>query len=93
MSTGSSIPADLLQQARADAARRAGVALNRVSIIFVEAVEWRDSSLGCPEPGKMYLQAITPGYRIVLQAGGKGYEYHSDRSQRVIPCDNPAPNS
>jgi hypothetical protein len=90
MPTGSAIPEKLLQDARADAAQRAGVSPDQVSVVSVEPVEWRDSSLGCPEPGKMYTQAITPGYRILLQAGGKSYEYHSDQSRRVIPCDRPS---
>ena len=59
-------------------------------MLKVEAVEWRDSSLGCPEPGKAYLQVITPGYLFVLEAGGKTYEYHADRGNRVILCENPA---
>ena len=90
MPTGPAIPQSLLDEARADVANRAGVAPDQLSVVSVESVEWRDSSLGCPEPGRMYLQVITPGYRIVLQAGGNSYEYHSDQSRRVVPCDRPA---
>ncbi len=81
--------APLLEEARRDTARRAGVAPSAVAVVKVEPVEWRDASLGCPEPGKVYAQVVTPGYRFVLRAGGKSYEYHSDRRSRVVFCDRP----
>ncbi|MBI3943224.1 MAG: hypothetical protein HY326_09445 [Chloroflexi bacterium] len=62
--------------------------------VNVEEVEWRDSSLGCPEPGKMYLQVITPGYRVVLQKDGETIEVHTDKSgERIVICNMPTPNA
>jgi hypothetical protein len=81
----------LVEKARQDAARRAGVARDQVTVKSVRAVQWSDSSLGCPEPGMMYAQVITPGYLISLDAGGKTYVYHSDERDRVVTCDNPRP--
>ncbi len=49
-------------------------------------VEWNDSSLGCPKPGMMYLQVITPGYRVVLEHDGQAYTFHTDRGRRAIQC-------
>ena len=48
----------MLEQIRADAAQRAGVALDKVKVLTVESVTWSDCSLGCPEPGMMYTQAL-----------------------------------
>jgi hypothetical protein len=54
----------------------------------IEEVQWRDSSLGCPQPGMMYLQVITPGYRFVIQQGSDTYEYHSSRGAATgVLCD------
>jgi len=72
-------------QAIADLAGRLGVAAEAIQVRSVEALEWPDASLGCPQPGMVYAQVITPGYRIVLEAGGQAYEYHSSRS-RVVYC-------
>lgn len=72
--------------ARRDLADRFGVAESQIELAAVEAVEWRDASLGCPEPGRFYAQVITPGYRIVLRAGGEQHEYHSDAGGRVVYC-------
>jgi len=80
----------LLQRAKQEVAERAGVAPADVSVVQIESVEWRDSSLGCPQPGRAYSQVITPGYRFVLQAGGQSYEYHSDLASRLVLCRPPA---
>lgn len=72
--------------AKQDLASRVGVDVEDVQIAEIEAVEWPDSSLGCPEPGKMYLQVITSGYRVVLQAQGQTFEYHTDRGDRAVFC-------
>jgi hypothetical protein len=34
----------------------------------------------------MYAQVITPGYRIVLEADGKTYTYHTSQSH-VVLCE------
>ena len=34
----------------------------------------------------MYLQVLTPGFRIVIAGGGKQFEYHSDEDGRVVLC-------
>lgn len=70
-----------------DLSRRLGVTRDQIQVRVVERAEWPDSSLGCPEPGKAYAQVITPGYRIVMEAQGKTYEYHSDEERRVVLCE------
>ncbi len=76
----------LILMAREDLAKREGIPLEKVTVLRVEAVEWGDTSLGCPEPGKFYAQVITSGYRIILSDGMREYEYHSDNQNRVVFC-------
>jgi hypothetical protein len=83
---GGEVPAALVQRASADAARRAGVPATQVAVAGATAREWGDGSLGCPEPGRAYTQAIVPGYLIVLTAGGQRFEYHADRRGQLILC-------
>jgi len=73
----------MVAQARADLAMRENVSADEVEVVRVEAVNWPDASLGCPEPGMMYAQVITPGWRIVLRVGSREAVYHSDQ-RRVI---------
>jgi hypothetical protein len=77
----------LVDQTRRDAAQQAGVAVDQVSVVSVTAVSWPDSSLGCPQPGQAYSQIVTAGYKIVLSANGKTYEYHTNRGNRAVLCN------
>jgi hypothetical protein len=71
------VPATLQAAALKDAAQRSGKPLDAFTIVVAEAVTWSDGSLGCPEPGMLYTQALVPGYRIVVTAAGQQYEYHA----------------
>ncbi len=73
--------------AKNDLSQRTGAAKSAIKVLSSEAVVWPDSSLGCPEPGMMYTQALMPGYRIILEANGQQYEYHTGRS-RVVLCEH-----
>lgn len=55
-----------------------------IAVLSFEQVVWPDSSLGAPRPGQAYLQVLTPGYRVVLAAGGQNYVYHTDMGRRVV---------
>jgi len=70
----------------ADLAARLHMSETDIAVKQVKSVEWPDTSLGCPQPGMMYAQMVTPGYEIILTAGGKDYVYHSDRKSRVVYC-------
>jgi hypothetical protein len=81
--------ADLVDQIKDDLSQRARVNREAIAVIEVEAVDWGDSSLGCPEPGQAYLQVITPGYRLVLTAAGEEHHYHTRDTDHAIYCEDP----
>jgi hypothetical protein len=72
--------------ARQRLAQELGIGADAISVVGVEAVEWSDSSLGCPKPDMNYLQVITPGYKIMFEAQGTRYEYHTDQRATVVRC-------
>jgi hypothetical protein len=76
-------------QAKADLAKRLGVDAAAVRVVSSEEVTWPDGSMGCPEPGMNYTQALVPGTRTVLEAAGKQYHYHSGRNGRPFLCEQP----
>jgi hypothetical protein len=78
--------APLIQLVLADAAVRADVEISDVVILSIDAVEWSDASLGCPQPDMMYAQVITPGFRVVVEAAGSILEYHTDLRQTTVLC-------
>jgi hypothetical protein len=72
--------------AAADLANRLGVATSAIGVVEVTSATWPNGALGCPKPGIMYSQIVTPGYRIILASGGRNYEYHSGRGSNVVSC-------
>jgi len=70
-----------------DAASHLGVIPSDLHVGQVEAHQWPDSSLGCPKPGLLYSQIVTPGFLIVISSSsGKQLEYHTDARGRVVLC-------
>ena len=72
--------------ARTDLATRLKIAVSQIQVVSFEQVEWPDASVGCAKLGAMYIQVITPGYKIVLSADGKVYEYHGKAQDAPALC-------
>lgn len=65
-----------IEMAIADAAERFGVPPESVAVARSLKVSWSDGSLGCPQEGMMYTQALVDGYLLTLEAAGQRYDYH-----------------
>lgn len=86
------IPKTLRRAVVTDAARRFEVDESEVVLARAERVTWSDGSLGCPVPGRMYTQALVPGYRITAAtAAGARLRYHTDMLGNVVSCDSLPP--
>ena len=83
--------ASLVETSRADLAERLSLDSSQINLLEAASVVWPDASLGCPKHGRLYAQVLTPGYRILLEAGGKLYAYHAGRRGQAFYCDDPAP--
>ncbi len=85
MSDGSAAEYPLpVKAALARLARVTQIPVEEIQVVSWEPVEWPDASLGAPRHGRMYAQVITPGYKVILQARGRRYEYHTDMGRRVV---------
>jgi len=73
----------LFQMAR-EHLERFGIRWESVKILDVEKVDWGDASLGNPEPGMMYAQVITPGFKMSLTADGGTYIFHTSMDRVVF---------
>ena len=60
------------------------VAANDLTLVRSNATEWPDASLGCPKPGMMYAQAITPGYQITFEHDGSNYAVHANSDASLL---------
>lgn len=80
---------------RADAVARWRLRADAALDVRVEAVVWPDGSLGCPQPGLSYTQALVPGWRLLLRHQDRVAVYHaSQRGQWLLcPGADPAPRA
>ena len=70
-----------VEHAKNDLAGRLSVPVKEIGTKSVSDEEFRDMSLGATAVGEMAAQMISYGWRIVLNAGGKDYEYRGDKYQ------------
>lgn len=75
-----------LELALAALSREVNLSQAQITRQRVYAVEWPDSSLGCPQAGRSYLHVITPGYLVSLTADGNSYTIHVGAGNAVV-CD------
>ncbi|MCA9858833.1 MAG: hypothetical protein KC438_03885 [Thermomicrobiales bacterium] len=70
-----------------DAAVQLAVDPSELTITAIEAVDWPDSSLGCPEDDGVYAPVVSSGYRITVSNGAQSLEYHTGPNDVVVNCE------
>ena len=76
--------ARVLEAVREVLAGRLGVSAERLQVESAEQGSWSNTSLGCPKPGEVYAQVLTPGNRVVLSYNDQSYTYHTNANARQI---------
>jgi hypothetical protein len=51
-----------------------------ITVVSITPMEFTDGCLGLGGADEMCLQAITPGYVVVLEAGGQEYVFHTNEN-------------
>ena len=80
------VPKEFLEPILDKAAALANVAREQLVIVRAEPAIWNDGSLGCPEPGMNYTQALVNGYWVVISAAGQTYDFRLGRGGRFQLC-------
>ncbi|MEN1728969.1 MAG: hypothetical protein AAGJ52_11075 [Pseudomonadota bacterium] len=82
-----------VEAARADMTEQMTVSTDDIEVVTALEVTWGDGSMGCPEPGMMYTQALVPGFFIHLRHGSKDAFYHAgqDGQPGFCPADRSTP--
>ncbi len=76
----------VIGMAVADLARRIGADQSDVTVVSYKDVTWPDGSLGCPEPGQFYTQALVEGYQIGLRHDDRFFDYHGADGDDPFLC-------
>jgi hypothetical protein len=89
------VPQAILESILKEAAAQAKVDRDQLVVARAQSVVWSDGSLGCPEPGMAYTQALINGYWVIVEAAGKEYDFRvgSGGSFRLCPPGQGRPPS
>ncbi|NEE03017.1 hypothetical protein [Phytoactinopolyspora halotolerans] len=74
----------------ADAVERSGASAEDLTVVRSQAVQWSDGSLGCPEPGQVYTQAIVDGYWVELETDDEHLDYRLRHDGSFRLCTSPS---
>ena len=69
--------------AKFDLTIKTGVEIENITTKSIKETLFDDASLGVPEAGVTYDAIMTPGYIIMLEAGGDLYEYRASGAKVV----------
>lgn len=61
-----------------------------ITATSVETITWPNGAMGCPKGGMNYTQALTKGYRVVLETNGRQYFYHGRKGGEPFYCAKPS---
>lgn len=91
-SNPNSAPVAVVEKAIQDLVSKIGVDPGDISVVTAESTTWNDGSLGCPEPGMGYTQALVDGYRVLLEVDGRLYAYHAGSDVEPFLCESDDPD-
>jgi hypothetical protein len=75
------------QRARQALAKELGLDVAEVRIRQVVSVQWPDTCLGVQLPGQVCAFHVVQGYRVILEANGQEYEYHTNtEGSSLVPA-------
>lgn len=80
----------VVEAAMEDLAERMDADVADVSLVTFQRLTWNDGSLGCPEPGMMYTQALVEGSLTVLELDDSEYSYHAGADDAPFLCEESA---
>ncbi len=68
------------------------IPVQKIEVDTVRAVQWRDTSIGCPQPDQAYGQVITPGHKVTLRVDGRFHFVH-EANGRAFVCKQQKPKA
>ncbi len=94
--TPTHIPVDITPAQRSaltTLADNLGMSVDEIILVSTESVIWPNGCLGVVKMGVMCTQVEVPGFRIILEANGKQYEFHTNEAGSNVQSVAGAPSS
>lgn len=83
------LPPDVAAAAKRELSDAVDVPVEDIAIVRANQVDWTDTCLELGGPDEFCGQALTPGWRVILEAEGTEYELHTDLGAEVVRVKEP----
>lgn len=87
LSTPSPITLDATRRQAITADLAARGVTGTMIVVTAQAVTWPNGALGCPQPGRVYAQVLTPGFQVVVAVGNTHYDYRFGGGTTPVLCE------
>ena len=77
-SESSTLPAEVQSAVLNDAVKQTSKTVSALEIVEARSQEWSDGCLGLGKPDEICVQAITPGWEVVVTDGLRNWTYRTD---------------
>ena len=76
----------IVNLAKLDLAESIGIepTSDKIKVLGVKAVTWKDPDLGYPKPGSKKTQGLVPGFLLFLEYSGRKYQYHTSLNRVIL---------
>src|ERR1043166_9147397 len=74
-------------------AEQLSLSVDKIAMVSTEVVTWPNGCLGIVHMGMMCTQNEGPGFKIVLEANGQKYEFHTNQDGSIIQLAEGAQNA
>lgn len=78
------LPPEVKSAVLNDAVKLTGKTVSALKILSVKQQQWSDGCLGLGKANEICLQAITPGYKVVVTDGLKNWTYRTDNLGNTV---------
>lgn len=83
-------PSAVVTAVQQEAARRLNVPVSRLTIVEAQPQTWTDGCLGLPQPNERCMQALVPGWEVMLAARGQRLVYRTTDSGTQVRLNEAA---
>ena len=84
VSSDSALPTEVKTAVINDAVKRTSKAVSAIKITEGRSQQWSDGCLGLAKADEICIQAITPGYRVVVTDGINNWTYRTDSLGNIV---------
>jgi hypothetical protein len=75
---------DVARNAKEKLSQVTGAGVEAIEIVRANQVEWTDTCLELGGEDEFCGQALTPGWSLIMDAGGQEYEVHTDLDGETV---------